>query len=342
MFELGYDRVPRSFADRPYETGVNRRVLLQDGYPRRFVVWVPESAARTMAGGGQVPLVVMLHGSSGSGEQFLRISGWREKAEAEGFVAAFPTGLVYLVTDRPHPRHNTKWSSYDLVDDIDPDDRPRGYPPAPAPFPADDVAFLRDLARDIQAGLAIDERRTYIAGFSSGGEMCARIAVEASDVFAAAACNAGGLDTVRPTLAGHPNAPLLLAVGSLDDRVIARMQAVDPTVTEVPLDPAELEASPAISTVVRDLLCSVGLDDTPVARVLRFPRSTELHWETPLPGNEDGNELVFEVLAGVTHEYPNGRNNPAGFVMADRAWEFFRRRELASNASKGVTCLEAS
>ena len=41
----------------------------------------------------------MFHGSSGTGEQFLRTSGWREQADREGLIAVFPTGLRYRVLE---------------------------------------------------------------------------------------------------------------------------------------------------------------------------------------------------------------------------------------------------
>lgn len=314
----------RGLAGTPYVAGVNCRHLLQDGYPRRYVVFVPQSAVNEMNAGGEVPLVFMLHGSTGTGEQFLKMSGWRQKATAEGFVVAFPTGLEYLVTERNGPpRHSTKWNGYDLISVIDPTDRPRGYPPAPAPFPADDVGFLRAVGDDIHDGLRIDAQRAYIAGFSSGGDMCARVAVEASDVFAAAACNAGGLGSIHPTTPGHPHAPVLFAVGNRDEGLIAAMAQFDPNVTEVPLDPAAMLANPALSGFVRDQLASYGLSDAN-SFVRRTPIQTELQWSTPLPVNTDGNTLIFSVLAGVTHKYPNGTNNrPNQFNMPDRAWTFF-------------------
>ena len=51
-----------------------------------------EPATRT---GARSPVVFMFHGRSGTGHQFLRISGWREQADAVGLVAVFPTGVRY-------------------------------------------------------------------------------------------------------------------------------------------------------------------------------------------------------------------------------------------------------
>jgi poly(3-hydroxybutyrate) depolymerase len=77
----------------PYTPGVNCRVLEVDGHPRRFVAYVPRTRP------ARAPVVLMYHGSSGTGEQFLRISSWREQADATGLVAVFPTALRYRVLE---------------------------------------------------------------------------------------------------------------------------------------------------------------------------------------------------------------------------------------------------
>ena len=55
----------------------------------------------------------MFHGSTGTHTQFLRISGWREQADATGLVAVFPQGLRYRVLDSG--RLSSKWNSFDLA-----------------------------------------------------------------------------------------------------------------------------------------------------------------------------------------------------------------------------------
>src|SRR4051812_31750531 len=133
-------------AGAPYVTGTNCRTLDVDGYPREYIVYVSPSSASKMAAGEQVPLVLMLHGTSGDGAKFFKISGWREKADAEGFVAAFPSSLTYRVLEPGEPPvTTTKWNSFDLASYIDPAVKPDGYPSS-APWPADDVSFLRGLA----------------------------------------------------------------------------------------------------------------------------------------------------------------------------------------------------
>ena len=94
-----------------YAEGVNCRTVELDGHPRRFLVYVPQTAPPA---GARRPVVFMFHGSSGTGEQFLGMSGWREQADATGLIAVFPTGLRYRVLDSG--RLTTKWNGFELAD----------------------------------------------------------------------------------------------------------------------------------------------------------------------------------------------------------------------------------
>ena len=86
-----------------YAKGVNCRTSSSTA-PRRFLVYVPTPRRP----GRPRPVVFMFHGSRGTGEQFLAMSGWREQADATGLVAVFPTGLRYRVLDRAAC---TKWNA---------------------------------------------------------------------------------------------------------------------------------------------------------------------------------------------------------------------------------------
>ena len=306
-----------------YVPGVNCRLMVVDGYTRRYVVWVPLAGVPASS-----PAVFMLHGGSGTGEQFLRMSGWREKATQEGFVAIFPTAVEHFVLDKQ--RFSTRWNNYGLPVEIDPDKRPAGYP-ATSPWPADDVKFIRQIGDDVIQQLSTDPKRLYVAGFSSGGGMCARLGVEASDFIAAVACHASVLDEVHETLVGHRNLSAYFSIGTQDDNALEPINNYlialgQPTITELPLDPAELE--PPIKNLILVTLDSFNLEATPVT-TLTGATWTEIRAQTPQPGNLDGNELYFAFLLDVTHQYPNGTNNPPiDFNLPDRVWPFFVQHPL--------------
>lgn len=304
---------------RAYEVGVNCRVVDVDGHPRRFVVYVPSTAPVT---GPRAPVVFMFHGSSGSGEQFLRISGWREQADATGLIAVFPTGLRYRVLDSG--RLSTKWNDYSLASQVDLRERPQGYP-ANAPWPANDVGFVDAMMADLGAQLPIDRHRVYASGFSNGAGFTARLAVERSTVLAAAAFSAGALPAAQ---APARPIPMYLTLGTLDDRVLA--QTGPPPLTRLPLDPLALLAEPVIRSTLGAHLATLGLDAGDFG-VTSAARSTSLRWPATGTG-PDGALMRFAVLDGLQHKYPNGGNNPAGFEAAPEFWAFFRTHRLPDAA----------
>jgi polyhydroxybutyrate depolymerase len=296
-----------------YLPGVNCRVARVDGYPRRFVVYVP----RRRPVGGRAPVVMMFHGSSGTGEQFLRISGWREQADATGLIAVFPTGLRYHVL--ASGRRSTKWNAFGLDSKVGPE-LPPGYPTT-SPWPADDVGFVDRIVGDLDALLPIDDHRVYASGFSNGAEFTARLAVERSSRLAAVAFSAGGLFSAQ---APARPIPMFATVGSLDDRVLAKTGP--PPLTELPRDPLGILTSPILDPFIEAHLATLGLDDRAFGAIARR-RSTVLRWPARGAG-PGGGVYQFGMLAGLDHHYPSGRLNAAGFDAVPRFWRFFEDHPL--------------
>ena len=304
--------VTHGAAGLAYGVGVNCRTVEHDGIDRRYVVYVPHHPIPT----GGAPVVLMFHGSSGSGEQFLKISGWREQAERTGLVAVFPTGLRYRVTDTG--RRSTKWNDFGLAREVDLDERPPGYP-EDSPMPADDVGFVDAIMADVGAQLPIDPHRVYASGFSNGANFTARLSVERSTRLAAAAYSAGGLQQAQD--APDRPVPTYISVGTRDDRILEGTG-----LAELPLNPVEILTSRVLVPFIRSNQATFGLDANQFGAIAR-PRSTTLRW--PATGSGPGGAVLqFGMLAGVQHQYPNGRNNPAGFEAAPEFWEFFENHPL--------------
>ena len=298
-------------AGTPYVPGVNCRRVAVDGYPRMYIVFVPPGGVPAGS-----PAVFMLHGASGNGGQFLQSSGWREKATQENFIAIFPTAVQHFVLETQ--RFSTRWNNYDLPMEIDPNRRPVGYP-ATSPWPADDVKFIRQIGGDVIQRLSTDPHRVFVAGFSSGGGMCARIGVEASDLIAAVACHSSGLHQVHETLVGSRNLSAFFTLGTKDGNALGVINEYlialgQPPITELPLTPSALERIPQIKNMISVNLDSFNLKIAPLTTTtgLTF---TQLHAQTAQPGNNDGNEVFFTFLDDVTHQYPN--------TVPDFAWPFF-------------------
>jgi poly(3-hydroxybutyrate) depolymerase len=311
--------------------GTYRHTIMLDGLQREFIVYVPAP------GHNNAPAVFMLHGSGGDGEKFYNISGWREKADETGLIAIFPSGLNYCLKedenhdgdfDDPGERKiTTKWAEGEV-----------GSPAAPlctaaelAALPpevratvdhplADDVNFFRTMLAVLDTNYSVNRRRVYVSGFSNGGGMASRLAMEMSESFAAVAAAAGVLK-VPPVPAVRP-LPFVFSVGELDDRFTGNYG-----VSTIPVAP----------TVYQDIPSFYGDTAAPMLTVTQID-STYQYWENPINGANIANfffpnSLVHAsnvywtmIIQGAGHQYPNGTNHPV--VMADVLWKFFQRWTL--------------
>jgi polyhydroxybutyrate depolymerase len=276
----------RGPAGTAYATGINCRTLQSDGDRRRYEVYVPANARRN------APVVFMFHGASGNGERFLRISGWRQQADATGLIAVFPTGERYRITETGGM--STRWNVFGIENEIDEAETP----------PADDVGFVDAILADL-GSLGVDAHRIYASGFSNGAGMAARLGVERSQTFAAVAFSGGGLGAAQPPA---PRAvPTYSALGSLDDRVLGRL---DPPLPELPMNPRRILANPVLGDHLDAALDTLGLAHRPsAARLTR--RTTTIRW---------GSLFRFTMIAGLGHNYPDD--------AAERFWAFFSRHRL--------------
>ena len=123
------------------------------GLNRSYRVYQPAGLAAA------APLVVMLHGVSGSEEQAENSYGWHPLADSAKFVVAYPDGV------------GRAWNGH-------------GCCGQPARENVDDVGFITAMVGQISATVAIDKSRVYAAGMSNGGIMSYTLACN-SAIFAA-------------------------------------------------------------------------------------------------------------------------------------------------------------
>jgi polyhydroxybutyrate depolymerase len=121
----------------------------------------------------RAPTVIVLHGALVSAESTASWYGFAGAAERRGIAAVFPRGTNQLWNDG---RNATLASS------------------------ADDVGFLKRLARDLVALGTSDPARLFLVGVSNGGMMALRMLCEAPEPFA----GAGVIIASMPTDVGAP------------------------------------------------------------------------------------------------------------------------------------------
>lgn len=133
-----------------------------DDMERSYILHVPAS----YTGDNAVPLVLDFHGGGGNANSEMSHSGFRELADNEGFIVAFPNGTGRL-EDKVLTWNGGTCCGYAVTNNID------------------DVGFVRALIAEIEASYKIDAKRVYATGLSNGGIMSYRLACEASDLIAA-------------------------------------------------------------------------------------------------------------------------------------------------------------
>jgi polyhydroxybutyrate depolymerase len=275
---------------------MQRDTIVVNGKPRTFLVHVPTSVVPAQA----VPVVLMIHGSNQNGQIFYEDSFWKEKADAEKFIAVFPDALPYcIVEDSVQHQNVEKWNSGSHLT------------PCQGVAMEDDMKFIRTLVDTIKARHTVDAKRIYASGFSNGGEMTRKLWREAGDLFAAIASSSGfGNDTAAPSVL----IPFFMSMGNKDDKISAGYGIPVPMPTDSTLFQNKAMAA------ARDLILRhMGLTGTaPVTKIT--DKTTTFHYSSP---TVPGLEFNWMNVEGLYHQYANGINHRVHY--ANVFWDFFKR-----------------
>ncbi len=134
-----------------------------------------------------VPLLMVLHGSAGSGEDMMTVTqrGFERLADKEKFIAVYPDAL------------ERRWNEQGGT--------------------VDDVGFLLAIVDKMVADGLVDKNRVYVTGISNGGMMAQRLACEQADRVAGIATVAGGLpEPMQVTCKPARPLPVLIVHGTED------------------------------------------------------------------------------------------------------------------------------
>ncbi|MHB8417211.1 MAG: CE1 family esterase [Myxococcales bacterium] len=145
-----------------------------------------------------LPLILLLHGYGGSGQGQSSYFGLDAQVSSRRFLLAKPDGI-----SRGLGRH---WNAFPACC--------RTLADWPAP---DDVGYLMEVVRDVEASYPVDRDRIYLLGHSNGAFMAYRMACDHAETFAAVVALAGAVD---PDLC-HPSHPVsIAAIHGTKDRMI--------------------------------------------------------------------------------------------------------------------------
>lgn len=272
-------------------------ILNVDGTIREFIIVKPT----TPPPNGGYPLVFMLHGTSGDGEKFYNISGWKEVGQKENLITVFPSSLRYCVYQPDSSKIQiTKWNNGDLQSFACPNQNFK-----------DDVKFFRRMVDTILAALPVNKSMIYVAGFSNGGAMAAKLALEMPEIFAAATATGAflhDLDSMRV----KNKIPVWNMFGTHDSMFIER--------SGKPYIPFNDTCLAYLRNGIHNYLGSFGLDSSYVKT--NDSLTLNYTYSKTLP-NEGAAYFRHTLVNGMTHQYPNGINF-LPMKAAPLHWEFFK------------------
>lgn len=165
-------------------TGTSVHTMPFGGMDRTYRIHRPAGLAAA------APLVVMLHGSFGDGEQAENAYGWDQLADSAKFVVAYPDGI------------GQTWNAHGCCGKAEQEN-------------IDDIGFITQMVREISAALPIDQSRIYATGISNGGIMTYALACN-SNIFAA--IGAVAATQLDPCAAPHPTS--VIQIHGTDDRLV--------------------------------------------------------------------------------------------------------------------------
>ncbi|MGD2045348.1 MAG: alpha/beta fold hydrolase [Gemmatimonadota bacterium] len=134
---------------------------------------VPLTVPASYDGSVPTPLIVALHGYTGSGAGIDRSWGLSALADKYGYLTIAPDG-----PKEAEGRQNPFWNASDACCNFEQQH-------------SDDSGYIRRIIDRIQADYNVDPQRVYVVGHSNGGFMAYRMAYEHSDAIAAIVSLAG-------------------------------------------------------------------------------------------------------------------------------------------------------
>lgn len=264
--------------------------LQHDGVAREFLLHAPPS----YDGQTPLPLVLNFHGYTSNGPQQAAFSGMNAKANAAGFVLAYPQGL-------PNPSSNlTSWNA--------------GLCCAFGDTDRDDVGFTGAMLDEIFATACVDERRVYATGMSNGGYMSHLLGCKMADRIAAVAPVAGVLGIAPAECQPSRPMPIVHLHGTAD--------------TLVAYDGGSLGGSASAPDTFAGWAARNGCTGSPTESF----QNGAAHCDT-YDGCDQGVEVTLCTIDGMGHCWPGQSFCPFGQANSDisandRMWELFQKFSL--------------
>ncbi len=248
------------------------RAATVDDIARSYLLHVPSG----LTADEPVPLLLVFHGFSGTGDAMAVTTGFNALADAYGFLVVYPNGLG--------PVGATSWNAGGCC----------GYAQNNN---IDEAAFVRKIISDLQSESTIDPKRIYATGFSNGAFLAYRLGCDMSDVLAAVAPVAGVLLN-NPC---QPTQPVsVLHIHGLADLSVPFSGSTTPA------------AGGVLESVQQSVATWVQLDGCPSTPDIE---KTNLTAHTTYSPCKNGTAVELYTLQGIGHTWPPAAILPASQII---------------------------
>ena len=179
------------FSESNFLPFTGEKKLTHQELERSYFLHVPEDLQEN------APLIVVIHGYTGTAEGIMKYSRMNDLADENGFVVVYPQGTV-------DSQENTFFNV--------------GYS-FNASSKVDDVSYIRALVIHLQTTYQASTEKTFATGMSNGGDMSYLLACTSSDLFRAVAPVAGVM--MKETLEScNPQRPIpIFEIHGTEDKI---------------------------------------------------------------------------------------------------------------------------
>jgi polyhydroxybutyrate depolymerase len=183
---------------RTGQRGLTSRTITMPTAPtnRTYLVYLPASLDPQTP----VPIVLVHHGYTMSGQAMHDITEYSALADQEGFAVVFPDG---------ESGPNSLGAPWNVGDG-----NCASYEGAVPVATGDDFAFDVAMRADVESDQCVDEKHTFVTGFSMGGYYAHHIGCMRPDFARAIAPHSGGTHDFSTCIAGHE--PVIVFHGDSD------------------------------------------------------------------------------------------------------------------------------
>jgi polyhydroxybutyrate depolymerase len=269
---------------RSLPTGSTERTIEAGGQQRRYLIHVPPR----YDGSTKTPLVLLFHGLGGTPQAVIDTTSMAALADKDDTILVAPLARGRI----------TEWDFR-----------------TPISNPTSDLAFVRDLVKELKADACVDASRVYAAGFSNGSVLALALACDGTTKFAAYGAVSGPYwsDSCRSA----PPASIIYFHG-LRDKVVPYAGA---RTVIGPLPP------------VNDVMASWAAHDSCPAASATTTVSQHVRHFTWKKCKEGSGVNVYVVDNG-GHRWPGGKPVPSGRVSgvmtqeidaSTLIWQFFEQ-----------------